>query len=133
MPWPSNYILLRPSWFLLLLIYWLLALPYSINVISGFLLGILMDIISGSKLGIGAITFSIIAFFITSKFQVIRNLNLFQQILMVIFISLFMNLAIFFIEFFIIGASFRNKIFLNSIVNGIIWPVFFLFLSKKYK
>ncbi|MBK4775719.1 rod shape-determining protein MreD [Candidatus Pantoea edessiphila] len=133
MPWPHIIYILCPSWFLLFLIYWILALPHSINVSGSFLLGTVMDITSGSKLGIGSLIFSVIAYCITLNFQLIRSLNLIKQTFLVIFISIFMNLTISVIEFFIISASFRNEIFLNSIANGIIWPWFFLLLQKYYK
>ncbi|PPI86435.1 rod shape-determining protein MreD [Candidatus Pantoea edessiphila] len=132
MPWPQIIYILHPSWFLLFLIYWVLALPYFINVTSGFLLGILTDVTSGSKLGVSALVFSITSYLIADKFQFIRNLKLWKQIFCVMLISMSINVAIFIVEYLTIRASFRYEIFLNSIINGLVWPLFFLLLEKFY-
>ncbi|PPI87891.1 rod shape-determining protein MreD [Candidatus Pantoea edessiphila] len=130
MPWPNIIYMLRPSWLLMFLIYLVLSLPHSINISSGFLIGILVDITAGSTLGISSLPMSIIAYFISIKFEFIRNSNLLQQVLIVVLISIFMNLTIFLIEFLVLGVSFRYEIFLNSIMNGMIWP--FFLLLKRY-
>ncbi|PPI88570.1 rod shape-determining protein MreD [Candidatus Pantoea edessiphila] len=132
MPWPQTIYISRPSWLLLFLIYWISALPkYANNIYIGFLLGIIMDITTGSLLGIGALALSIIAYLINFNIQLINGLNMLQKLCIVVLLSILMNLIIFLIEFLIIGVPLKYELISNSMINAMIWPIF-VFLIKRY-
>ena len=51
-----------PSWTLLTVIYWVLALPYRFNIKFAWFTGLLVDFISGNWLGQNALLYALIAY-----------------------------------------------------------------------
>lgn len=75
-PWTGQGIVLRPDFMLVVLLYWLLRAPYLCNVGTAWLVGVLVDLATGSLLGQHALAFSLAAY-IALSFQ--RRLVLFSR------------------------------------------------------
>ncbi len=73
-PWAGQGIVLRPDFMLVVLLYWFFRAPHLCNVGTAWLVGILVDLATGSLLGQHALAFTFTAY-IALTFQ--RRLVLF--------------------------------------------------------
>ncbi|EXI61794.1 rod shape-determining protein MreD [Mannheimia granulomatis] len=128
MPWPIGFQGLRPNWIVLVLIYWVLALPDKISVGTAFIAGIVWDLILGSILGIHALILSIAIYFVAKYHLILRNLSLWLQSLLVIAYIILIRCSIFIIEFLLHRAEFNSQELLGAVISGILWPWIFLLM-----
>lgn len=128
-PWSPEYIMFKPHLLMLIMAYWLIALPHRIGMGMAFLLGIILDLFSGSLLGIHAFIFSCVAYLLMFKFQLIRNLALWQQSIIIFAVSLCYNILVFLFQVSIYHTiTISPLILVSSFVDGVLWIVIYLFL-----
>jgi rod shape-determining protein MreD len=75
-PWSGSGVIVRPDFFLVVTVYWLLRAPYFCNIGLAWLAGLLVDLSTGSLMGQHSLSFAITAF-IGLTYQ--RRLVLFNQ------------------------------------------------------
>jgi rod shape-determining protein MreD len=80
MPLPESVQSFRPQWVALILIYWCMALPERIGVGVGFVVGLLLDVLTGSLMGQHALGFSVVAFLTLKLHLRVRVMPLRQQV-----------------------------------------------------
>ena len=59
MPMPLNADAFRPDWVLIVLMYWCMALPGRVNILTAWVMGFLLDVLLGSVLGVHAAAMAI--------------------------------------------------------------------------
>ena len=82
-----------PDWLYLVVIYWILAVPNSIGLITSWFIGLLTDVAFGTILGSNALTFIIVSFIIIKTYKFVRYLTVYQQAI-IIFLLLFLKQTI---------------------------------------
>ncbi|MGR3808528.1 rod shape-determining protein MreD [Pasteurella testudinis DSM 23072] len=127
-PWSAEFQGLRPSWLVLVLLYWVLAIPNKISIGWSFVVGLIWDLSLGSILGVHALVLSIFAYLIASNHLVLRNLSLWLQSMLVIIVVIVIHTSIFLIELFMHSAHFSSQELLGALFSGILWPWVFLLL-----
>jgi rod shape-determining protein MreD len=84
LPLPEWALPYRPDWVTLVLIYWCLALPARVGVGVAWVVGLLLDVLSGSLLGQHALGLAVVAFLALRFHQQIRVFPLIQQALVIL-------------------------------------------------
>lgn len=118
----------RPEWMILVIFYWIIALPHRVNIGHAFVLGILLDLLLGSVLGMHALLFSLLAYFTSINFQRFRNFTLVQTTLLVGLFVFISKLALYWIASNIQEIVLHRHYFWSIFTSMLIWPWFFLFM-----
>ncbi len=130
MPLPDLVEAWRPDWLLLVIIYWAMALPHRYNILSAWILGVMLDILLGAHLGIRALSISIVVYVVVLHFQRLRNFPMWQQSVMIASLICLHHLVVFWIQFVVSTVSFDETLFLPAISSLIIWPWVFWMLRR---
>lgn len=83
LPWPDRLGLFHPDWLLLVTLYWVLALPHRIGVLTAFLVGLFADVLSGAVLGQQALAYAVVAWLAQASHKRVRVFPALQQSLVV--------------------------------------------------
>jgi len=81
----------RPDWVAMVLIYWCIALPQRIGVFSGWLIGLVEDILLGTLLGQHALILAVVAYLSGKIHRRLRVYPLRQQVFVIFFLVLLVH------------------------------------------
>ena len=127
-PMPDWAVAYRPPWVSLVLIYWCLAIPEKVGVITGWLLGIALDSLSGSMLGENALTLSVVAYLSHHIYNRLRVFPIWQQALVVLAILLVQYLISFWIRSSFGHSPAGYLFWVPPLIGASIWPWLFIVL-----
>ncbi len=130
MPLPLSVDAFRPDWVLIVLIYWCMALPGRVNIITAWVMGFLVDVLLGSVLGVHAAAMAISVFIMAENFQKIRNFSVWQQALIAGVLAALYHLVVFWLQRFLIDVTFLTSYLYPVITTIILWPWVFYLLRK---
>ena len=120
----------RPEWVLCVLLYWVVALPHRVNIGTAFVIGLLVDVLLGSTLGVRALAFSVVTYIAAANFHLIRNFSVWQQALIVGALLLLGKFVVFWAEHLAAAAIWNLAFFFSPLPSMLIWPWLFLLLRR---
>lgn len=120
----------RPSWMLMTIIYWTMALPSRVGIIWAWIFGLIIDVSLGTHLGVHGCTYAITAYLVLSLSNRLRLFTLWQQSLFVALLVGFDLVVSLWIENFIEYRYRPATYWLPMISSALIWPI--SFISLRY-
>ena len=123
LPLPQWLLWGRPEWLALVLIYWTIALPARVGVVTGLLLGVGLDVLEGAVLGQNAFALVVVALLSVILYQRLRVYSLWQQA-GVVFVLIGINQLICQWVQNLQGVGARSLFFmLPAVSSALLWPV----------
>lgn len=123
LPWAGFGLMLRPDFVLLALLYWLLRAPHQCNVGTAWMLGMLVDLASGSLFGQYALAYAFTAFVALSYQRRLVLFNEWQQAGYVLLLLLLTQLSLLIIKLFAGSGLPGWSYFLPSLSGVLLWQV----------
>jgi len=126
--WAMNY---RPEWVPMVLIYWTMALPYRVGIGSAFAVGIVLDVIEGSTLGVNALALVVVAYVALSLHQRMRMFSALKQSGLVLAL-VGLNLMLCKWLQIVSGQSVSSNLMflMAALISAVIWPSLFQLLRQ---
>lgn len=129
-PLPESVDLLRPPWPLLVIIYWVLALPERVGVGVAWCSGLLVDVLRSTLLGAHGFAFALVAWLTMKLHQRLRVFPLWQQAFTVLLLTLLVRVLLFWLD----GITGQPEVgwqhWLPAPTAAVVWPLVFVFLRE---
>ncbi len=131
LPMPDWTIWLRPSWVLMVLIYWMMILPHRINLGVAWIMGIFLDVLNGTLLGEHALAMTIATYVVARMHSRMRMFSLLQQSLCVMLIVFIYQFVLYCVQGFL-GQTPHSWLFWSSpITSMLLWPWLFSIIKSS--
>lgn len=122
LPMPGWAIWFKPPWVLMVLIYWAIMLPYRVNVGIAWIVGILLDVLTGTLIGQHALALTIVVYVVVRMDARLRMYPLMQQGFSIFFLVLLYQFIIFCIQG-VIGQLPSSWLYWTSAITSmLLWP-----------
>ncbi|OGT55528.1 MAG: rod shape-determining protein MreD [Gammaproteobacteria bacterium RIFCSPHIGHO2_12_FULL_43_28] len=128
LPMPHWTIWLRPAWVLMVLIFWSMTTPYRVGVGTAWIMGLLVDLLSGTVLGEHALAFSLIVYFVNKMHIRLKMAPFLQQGLSVLLFMLCYQFVIFCIQGFIGQLPDTKLYWMSTLTSTLLWPWLYVLL-----
>lgn len=130
MPMPIQVDMYRPDWVLIVLAYWVMALPNRVNVGVAFLTGLALDILVGTALGIHSFALSVSVYVLAANYQRLRNYSVWQQAIIIGLLSSLYHLVVFWLQHLLTDVYFQFAYLWPVLTSMLLWPWVFWLLRK---
>jgi rod shape-determining protein MreD len=123
LPLPRWLLSARPEWLALALIYWTIALPHRVGLLTALVVGVGMDVLEGAVLGQNALALIVVALLSLVLYQRLRVFSLSQQVAVVFVLIGIHQLICQWVQN-LEGAGATDFAFLlPAVTSALLWPV----------
>ncbi len=130
MPLPNGLEWGWPEWVPMVLIYWCMALPHRVGLGTAWVLGLLVDLLQSSYLGLNALSLVLIAWITCLLYRRLRMYRMLQQALAVLLL-IALNQFISRWGQALSGNTASNLMYLlPTLVSALVWPWLFVVLRS---
>lgn len=128
LPMPHWAALWRPAWVALVLIYWCIASPAYSGIVTGWILGLFLDVLTGTLLGQHALGLAVVAF-VAHRFHLqVRVLPIWQQCVSVFGLIFVYQALVLWINGIQGLPVFAAAYWSSPLVSMLLWPWIFIVL-----
>lgn len=131
-PLPQWAETLRPQWVVVVLIYWVIALPDRVGVFIAWVVGLFFDVASGALLGQNAIAMAFIAYLAIKLHLRIRIFPLWQQAMSILILVALYQMITLWIKGMTGMTAQGLSYWLPSITSMLVWPPVYL-IMRAYR
>ncbi len=124
LPLPDILRFFRPEWVLMVLIYWAMALPHQAGVGFSWVVGLLMDVITGGILGVLAFSYALVSYLVLRFYLQLRQYPAWQQALSILPLVLIVDIIVLMSS----SATASWHVWLPAISSMMLWPLIYLLL-----
>jgi rod shape-determining protein MreD len=128
LPWQGVWLVFRPDFVALILLYWCTHKPYHVGISIAWAVGILADVADASLFGQHALAYSVLAFSGIVLHRRVLMFNLRQQTLQ-IFPLLLLAYAIYAAVHWQLRGNISWEYFIGSVVSTLLWAPLTLLLQ----
>ena len=133
LPLPTSINWLAPHWSLLILVFWIMQMPFLVNVCAAFITGILLDLLKGSLLGEHAFALVVVAYLVVKTYRLFAKQSVLQQSFFIFGFTLIYQIIIVVINAIIGQLHFSWLFWLAAITSAIFWPLVSVLLCSLRK
>lgn len=128
-PMPDSWQAWRPSWVMLVLSYWVIALPDRVGLLWAFVCGLVLDVLLNTSLGLHSFALSMTTFMLQLLYKRIRLFPYWKQGLSIAVISS-VYIAVTYWLGKLTGKSLESIAWQAMLLNGILWPWIYMILKQ---
>ncbi|OEY65213.1 rod shape-determining protein MreD [Marinobacter sp. X15-166B] len=119
---PVGWFQFRPEWLGLMVFYWTFRAPAQFGIVGAWVLGLLLDVLEATPLGVNAMAMALVAFLVLTTQQRLRMFPLPQQCLLVFLVLGINQMLVHFIKQ-VLGADDAGFSYLwPAFTSAVIWP-----------
>lgn len=132
LPLPKWAVCYQPAWVLMILLFWMITIPYRVGIGVAFVVGCLLDLLMGTTLGEHALLFTFLAYFFIRHHALIRSLPTWQQMILVSITMTVYLILQYWIMVIVHSGPLTGKYWLTLISTTVLWP-WLRFLLNDYQ